>query len=132
MSSAISPRVTAGPTHRRVTAALVALLAGLLSLQVVVAPTARAADPVTYQGPAFGGTGPSPTEDKPQSKLWFNDGSWWALMRTGGNGSDGNPDVTIHRLLANHTWSNTGTVVDKRSASTADTMLENGKLYVAS
>ena len=25
--------------------------------------------------------GPAPTEDKPQSTLWWNDGAWWALMR---------------------------------------------------
>ncbi|MCF6736924.1 hypothetical protein E9565_17495, partial [Blastococcus sp. KM273129] len=83
-------------------------------------------------GPAFATAGPSPTEDKPQSKLWFHDGSWWALMRTNVNGADGNPDVTVHRLQPDHTWLDTRTVVDKRAASTGDALWEGGKLYVAS
>ena len=67
--------------RNRTVALLVAFLLGLLTLQAVVAPDARAADPRMYQDQTFA-AGTSPTEDKPQSKFWFNDGSWWALMRT--------------------------------------------------
>jgi hypothetical protein len=109
-----------------------ALLTGLLALQTVVASEVRAdSAPQMYQDQTFA-AGTSPTEDKPQSKLWFNDGIWWALMRTNTNGADGNPDVTIHRLQANHTWLNTGTVVDGRAASTGDALWTGSKLYVAS
>jgi hypothetical protein len=116
----------------RTVALLAALLAGLLTLQTVAAGETRAdSAPRMYQGQTFA-AGTSPTEDKPQSKLWFNDGIWWALMRTNTNGADGNPDVTIHRLQTNHTWLNTGTVVDGRAASTGDALWTGSKLYVAS
>jgi hypothetical protein len=109
-----------------------AVLTGLLALQTVVASEVRAdSAPQMYQDQKFA-AGTSPTEDKPQSKLWFNDGIWWALMRTNTNGADGNPDVTIHRLQADHTWLNTGTVVDGRAASTGDALWTGSKLYVAS
>ena len=109
-----------------------AVLTGLLALQTVVASEVRAdSAPQMYQDQTFA-AGTSPTEDKPQSKLWFNDGIWWALMRTNTNGADGNPDVTIHRLQADHTWLNTGTVVDGRAASTGDALWTGSKLYVAS
>jgi hypothetical protein len=117
--------------RNRTVALVVAFLLGLLTLQAVVAAEARAAEPRMYQDQTFA-AGTSPTEDKPQSKLWFHDGFWWALMRTNVNGSDGNPDVTVHQLQSNHTWLNTGTVVDGRAASTGDAMWEGGKLYVAS
>jgi hypothetical protein len=116
----------------RTVALLGALLAGVLALQTVVTAEARAdSAPRMYQDQTFA-AGTSPTEDKPQSKLWFNDGIWWALMRTNVNGADGNPDVTIHRLQADHTWLNTGTVVDKRASSTGDALWTGSKLYVAS
>ncbi|WP_280658632.1 PKD domain-containing protein [Geodermatophilus sp. DF01_2] len=113
---------------------VITLLTALMTVQVLVAPGADAAEPTPqmFQGPAYPTAGSAPTEDKPQSKLWFADGSWWALMRTVANGADGNPDVTVHRLQADHTWVNTGTVVDRRSASTGDALWEGGKLYVSS
>ena len=127
------PPATRSP-RARLSAGLVALGAVMLSLQTGMAAPALAADPVPqmYQDQAFPVAGSAPTEDKPQSKLWFNDGSWWALMRSAGNGPDGDPDVTVHRLLADHTWRDTGTIVDTRSGSTGDALWEGGKLYVAS
>ncbi len=106
--------------------ALAALLTGALVLDVGDAAAARAAgpEPVTYQGATFPTAGPAPTEDKPQSKLWWNDGAWWALMRVPAG-------VTIHRLVE-HVWQDTGVVVDERTASTGDALWENGRLYVAS
>ncbi|SFK92042.1 fibronectin type III domain-containing protein [Geodermatophilus ruber] len=105
---------------------LAAAAATLCALQVQVPTAARAADPtpITYQGPAYPVAGPSPTEDKPQSKLWFTDGSWWALMRTSAG-------ITIHRLV-DHAWQDTGTLVDERIASTGDALWEGNRLYVAS
>ena len=84
---------------------LVPLLAVLLLIQGLVGPAgAAAATPQMYRDQTFTGA-TSPTEDKPQSKLWFSDGFWWALMRSV-------TDVTVHKLQADHTWLNTGTVVD--------------------
>lgn len=134
MRSAHPRPVPAFSTRGRATVLLMALLAGLSFVQALAAPGARAADPAPtmYQDQSFALAGPAPTEDKPQSKLWFADGSWWALMLTDGNGADGNPDITVHRLRPDHTWLDTGTVVDTRSGSTGDALWEGGKLSVVS
>jgi hypothetical protein len=69
-----------------------------------------------------------PTGEKPQSKLWYNDGIWWGDMF----------DVTsgkwmIFRLdQATQTWVDTGTPLDVRPASWADTLWDGTHLYVAS
>ena len=104
---------------------LAVLLAALLVLQVHGAPAASAATalPTTYQDQSYP-VGPSPTEDKPQSKLWFNDGSWWALMRR----RPARHDPPAH----DHVWVDTGTVVDERQASSRRCAVEGRKLYVAS
>jgi hypothetical protein len=70
----------------------------------------------------------SPTSDSVQSKLWFNDGTWWGLLATSSTGA-----FHIHRLdpeLA--AWRDTGVVVDERSAARADVLWDGEKLYVAS
>lgn len=86
--------------------------------------------PVTYPGHSYDSSVANPSADKPQSKLWFHDGSWWALMvRSGGTA------VTIHRLdRTTHVWNDTGTVVDDRLNSTGDALWSgrDGRLYVAS
>jgi len=112
---------------RRTTAWLLALLVSLISVQLVAAAPARAADavPQMYQDQTFPTAGPAPTEDKPLSKLWYADGSWWALMR-----SSGGP-ITIHKLVS-HAWRDTGTVVDDRASSSGDALWQGGKLYIAS
>jgi len=52
----------------------------LIAVAPVVAqpPQAVAFRPAT--DPVFQVDYPAPTADKPQSKLWFMDGSWWALL----------------------------------------------------
>ena len=84
-------------------------------------------DPVTYVGPNFGTTANNPTADKPQSKLWYADGAWWGLLVSA---SDNLPHV--HELMPNHTWRDTGAVVDQRADSTGDALWAGGKLYIAS
>lgn len=97
---------------------------------VVAAPTALAAPgvPVTYRGHAYDTAVDKPTADKPQSKLWYHDGSWWALMVE----STGTL-VFVHQLMPDHSWLNTGTVVDNRLNGTGDALWSptDGKLYVA-
>jgi hypothetical protein len=53
---------------------------------------AQAATPYDYQGHAYSSPATAATADKPQSKLWFNDGRWWALMVTPGG------SVNIYKL----------------------------------
>src|SRR5215213_8801910 len=87
-------------TRKRTSALLVPLLAVLLLMQGLLGPAGAAdATPRMYQDQTFTGA-TSPTEDKPQSKVWFNDGFWWALMRSSAG-------VTIHKLQAIHAWLNT-------------------------
>jgi len=40
--------------------------------------------------------------------------------------------VNIFQLRSDHTWRDTGTVIDERTTSTGDALWSNGKLYVAS
>ncbi len=100
---------------------LVTLVGALLVPQTGVA---QATTPVTYQGQTYPTASGSPSADKPQSKLWFNDGAWWGLLRTAAG-------ITIHRL-EDHVWRDTGLVVDKRLASTGDALWDGTRLYVAS
>ncbi|HWC69299.1 MAG TPA: DNRLRE domain-containing protein [Acidimicrobiales bacterium] len=68
--------------------------------------------------------------EKPESKLWWNDGSWWASMWDAAAGG-----YKIHRLnVGTQAWGNTGTALDPRNNSRADVLWHqpSGKLYVAS
>jgi hypothetical protein len=105
----------------------------LLATAVVAAAPALATSasaesaPVTFKDFVYSASANAePSQDKPQSKLWYQDSSWWGLMATPtGNGVD------IYQLT-NHVWHDTGTTVDNRPTSTADALWEGGKLYVAS
>jgi hypothetical protein len=101
----------------------VTTVAAAVAVVVVAACT-----PVTYQGHAYSTSAIAPTADKPQSKLWYNDGAWWGLLVAP------SAKVQIFELLANHTWRDTGTVVDDRATSTGDALWDEAtnKLYVAS
>ena len=94
----------------------------------MIAPQWRATSDIGYLGPnwAAGMVG-DPTTEKPQSKLWYNDGIWWGSLfdRT----TEG---YYIHRLnWANQTWQNTGTLIDARNSSRADCLWDGTHLYVA-
>jgi PKD repeat protein len=72
----------------------------------------------------------SPTQTKPESKLWFNDGAWWASMFSPAAGVH-----RIHRLdAATDRWIDTGTTLDPRNNANADVLWHaaSRKLYVAS
>lgn len=101
---------------------------GVLVAPVATAPALAEGAPVTYKDFAYpSAANSSPSQDKPQSKLWHQSGAWWSIMATpSGNG------VGIFELMPDHTWRNTGAVVDTRPSSTGDAMWQGGKLYVAS
>ncbi len=75
----------------------------------------------------------TPTADKPQSKLWFNDGFWWASMFN--NTNSPRPAFHIYRLdLATQNWIDTGTEIDERPSTQGDFLWDDtsGKLYAVS
>ncbi len=85
---------------------------------------------IGYQGPSTVGAQAALTGEKPESKLWWNDGSWWASMW-----SQPSSAYHIFRLnLGSQSWVDTGVALDNRSSSRADTLWDagSGKLYVAS
>jgi Ca2+-binding RTX toxin-like protein len=80
-----------------------------------------------FQGPSYpaGSSGP-PTTSKPESKLWWNDGFWWASMFRSG-------EYRIFRLnRRTQTWSDTGVVLDTRDSTRQDVLSTGSKLFVAS
>jgi hypothetical protein len=68
------------------------------------------------------------TAEKPESKLWYHDGSWWATLF--------NPIAGAHRIhrldAATRAWIDTGVVVDARPRSRQDVLWDGTKLYMAS
>jgi hypothetical protein len=111
---------------RRATGLLGAAVVVLgLSLQV---PQAVAAGDIGYKGLSFAGAGEAPTADKPQSKLWFHDNSWWADMF-----DTASKTWHIFRLdRAKQKWTDTGTRIDDRASTRADALWDGTHLYVAS
>src|SRR3954463_3674019 len=95
------------PTGFRRLALAGVAVATLLGLQVAQAAAADVAPAGQYQGPSFAGGPSSPTGSKPESKLWFADGTWWSVMNVAGTG------LRIYRLdPSSQAWQATGVVVD--------------------
>ncbi|MDQ4075362.1 MAG: hypothetical protein M3220_03855 [Chloroflexota bacterium] len=102
----------------------------LLIFWTMVSPT-RASDEVEvgyrdfeYEEPCSD----NPTAEKPESKLWWTDGSWWGSLCDEGT-------YYIHRLdLKTQSWENTGVELDSRATSRADTLWDEAtqKLYLVS
>src|SRR5829696_5169825 len=107
------------------------LLLGLgLTLVMLLGYTgaASAVDDVGYRDFSFSANAvTNPTGEKPQSKLWFNDGVWWASLF-----NRSTEEYHIYRYdWSAHTWSDTGTLIDDRNQSKADTLWDGSHLYVA-
>ena len=96
----------------------------LVALALSLAAAAPASADVGMSGPSFSGA-TAPTGEKPQSKLWFHDGSWWASMF-----NSMTTDYEIYRLDSGQ-WTSTGTKIDERSSSGADVLSTGDTLYVA-
>lgn len=116
----------------RAAAALTAL--SLLLVGLAAAPAQAATGDVGFQGPSYSGTYKAATTDKPESKLWYSHGQWWAVMWDTGSG-----DWHIFRLdRLTDKWVDTDVLVDKRYNTLADVLYvpaagtTTAKLYVAS
>ncbi|UCE01304.1 MAG: choice-of-anchor D domain-containing protein [Candidatus Latescibacterota bacterium] len=70
----------------------------------------------------------SPTAEKPESKLWWNDDSWWGCLW------DAVADAyRIHRLdVATQSWISVGPNVDNRSDTIVDVLWDGIYLYILS
>ena len=107
-------------------------LRAVLGLVVIVGLSTTLSSQVGYQGPALTGVGPSagtpePTASKPESKLWFNDRTWWGCLWSASAQA-----IRIHRLNAlDHTWVDTGIEIDRRPDSHSDTLQDDTKLYIS-
>lgn len=112
----------------RVLLPLFALALALLG-PVLRPSVARAtAGDIGYQGPSSAGAGTAATGSKPESKLWWNDGFWWASMFDSASSRH-----AIFRLdRSTETWVSTGVRLDDRPSSRADTLWDGSRLYVAS
>jgi hypothetical protein len=119
----------------------------LYTVRAVAATGTRSlpSDPVHSGGTALGFTDytwatqdqnpASPTADKPQSKLWINDGSWWGILWGNDPAQPSRSSYFIQRFdQADQAWVNTGVAVDERNRSHADALWDAGTktLYVAS
>lgn len=108
-------------------------LAIALAVSFLLAATlAGSAGAAGFQAQSYAGfgaesTGGAITGQKPESKLWFNDGSWWAAMVSPvASGAH-----TIHRLVGT-SWQDTGVLIDARSATKEDVLSLGSTLYVLS
>lgn len=121
-------RLAVRRSRRRIGRSIFMILSLAALLGASLGPIARpavAATDVGYQDGSYSGS--APTGREPQSKLWFNDGIWWASMYSSSAGA-----VDIHRLdWATQHWTDTGVRIDERSKSAADTLWDGTKLYIA-
>jgi PKD repeat protein len=91
------------------------------------APALLATAPqVGFKDQSFSGASTAPSGSKPESKLWFNDGIWWADMW-----ETTSSQFHIFRLSGS-VWQDTGTVVDTRGSTRGDALWDGTHLYIAS
>ncbi len=118
------------PPSRR--AGIAVRLAVLVAVAAVTAsapaPAAAASGDIGYESRSFSGTATPTGTKRAESKLWWNDGFWWAHMWDTGSGEFG-----IFKLdTATQTWTAIGVPVDTRSHTHADVLWDGRHLYVAS
>jgi PKD repeat protein len=113
-----------GAGRRAVKSGLVALLVILGLIAVPTAASAATGD-VGFVGAAYTGA-TNPTADKPQSKMWFADGRWWANMF-----DPVSADWHIYYLnRATEKWIDTKVAVDTRPATSSDALWDGQFLYI--
>ncbi len=110
-------------------AALLLLLALLMAFSVAAPrPASATAGDIGYQDGSTGTAGGAASGEKPENKLWWNDGSWWGSLF---NSVSGRYD--IFRLdRGTQTWVDTGVPLDNRPSSRADATWDGSHLYISS
>jgi hypothetical protein len=109
---------------------LVILVAAVGALGGVAAATPAAMADTGTEDFGYAPLADSPTGNKPQSKLWYADGRWWATLFNATAGQH-----RIYRLdRSAQRWVDTGTPIDPRRSTRADVLFDESgnKLYVAS
>ena len=93
------------------------------------APTLGLPTTATYEDGSFGvSLTHKPTGESSQSKLWFNDGTWWATLVEPTSG-----DLRIARLdWTTQQWQDTGTLVDARVGVRVDAVWDGTLLTIVS
>ena len=125
------------PTRRWGTPLVLAFGLSLL----LAAPSVATDDPndigfhSSYKPTDGGGTPMEPTGSKPESKLWYHDGNWFAVMFYEQSGVTGGEDFYIYRFdRQNNKWiRNANAKVDTRYSSRADALKvgTQGQVYIA-
>jgi hypothetical protein len=110
---------------------IVFLFASILLTVLLASAVALATQQVEvgYRDFQYNSNAPTPTGNKPQSKLWYtSDGTWWGvLFNKNTNYYD------IYRFdKTTQSWSDTGTRVDARGHTKSDALWDGTHLYVAS
>ena len=91
-------------------------------------PAGAAAGDIGFVGPSTSGDGSAATGEKPESKLWWNDGAWWAVLF-----HTSSQTHHIFRLdRSTEQWVDTGTIVDNRPKTRSDVRWDGTRLYVSS
>jgi hypothetical protein len=88
-----------------------------------------------YGDSSFSAAGVSaPTGEKPQSKLWYAQDSWWGCLFVPTSlAPGGQSGFKIHRLdWATQEWVNTEVLIDARPNARMDALWDGNALYVAS
>ncbi len=113
---------------------LLVILCALVATTLAPVATAQAAPmELGFRDHSYGTSVTAPTGQKPQSKLWYADGSWWGVLwNTGGR------KFTIHKFNqateATDAWTSTDVLVDVRRNSQSDVLWDeaSNQLYVLS
>jgi hypothetical protein len=91
-------------------------------------PARTATGDLGFAGVSTSDDGSAVTGEKPESKLWWKDGVWWAALVQASSQTD-----YIFRLdRSSQQWADTGTMIDNRPKTRADVLWDGNKLYVSS
>ena len=120
-------RDTSAPNVRR-SARLLAALVWLALAAGASEGQAQTAIEAGFRDYWYGTATNTPTGEKPESKLWWNDGVWWGSLF-----NDAANQYRIYRFdVTRQEWTDTGTALDTRKSAKADVLWDDAsqRLYV--
>jgi PKD repeat protein len=131
------PRLTRRAAVKAFTASIAAIVVvGMMAIVPVAAAPATPGPGYTdfVYKPLADGTGADDvTTFRNQSKVWFNDGRWWAILFDKGSTANGTYRIQSFNMTT-QAWTSgtTGAQVDNRNRSHADALWDGTNLWVAS